>query len=241
MPKGALDDVGHRQIEVRARGNDEGILSTGLCEKRKISTPRAEQLRGLKTTGQNQSVYTRVRNQAAPDLAFLNIHQLEHVLRDSGRPQGLHHHCTTASNLGCWLNGDSTTGGKRRQNRPRRNSNREVPWWCNEGETRRLELGPVNGVQFDCQFGVVASKINGLADLGVSLLESLAGLLHHHGQQLCSFETQLVSGLQQNCSALLARLLSPFGSCLAPTRHEVVHRDTALDGSEGIRNPRLPQ
>jgi hypothetical protein len=150
VPEGTLDDVSDRQIEVRAGGNDEGILSAGLCEKRKICTPRTEQLRGFKTTGQNQSVYARVRNQAAPDLTFLDIHQLEHVLRDSGRPQGLHHDRTTASNLGCWLNGDSTTGGKRRQNRPRRNSNREVPRWCDEGETGRLELSPVNGVELDC-------------------------------------------------------------------------------------------
>ena len=112
-PKARVHDVLDREVEVGARGDDDGVLAAGLGEQRQVRAERAEQLGGLVATGEDDAVDRRVRDQLLAELALAELDEREHVARDAGLPERLDHDGAAALGLLGGLDDDGGAGGER--------------------------------------------------------------------------------------------------------------------------------
>ena len=182
MAKGTFYNVGHSQIKISARCNNNRVLATGLSKQGQATSERAEPASSLKRASENQAINTGVRNQQATHLALVNINQLQHASWHTGSPQCLDQYSAAAPDLRSGLNGNSTACRECCQERSRRNRDREVPWWGHQGETHWLKMCALNSVKLERLVGVVASEVNRFTDFGVAFGQGLARLLGHDRQ-----------------------------------------------------------
>src|SRR6478735_1590884 len=72
--RGVRDVLG-REVQVRARGDDDGVLAAGLGQQGQVLAERAEQLGGLVAAGEDDAVHGRVGNELLPQFPLA---QLDH-------------------------------------------------------------------------------------------------------------------------------------------------------------------
>ncbi|MDQ1054219.1 hypothetical protein QE394_002147 [Arthrobacter sp. SORGH_AS 212] len=143
------------------------------------------------------------------ELALAQLHHGEYVLRHAGFPQGFDHHGTAAGCLLGRFDDDGGAGGECREGGPGRDGDREVPWRRDNGELRWDERGAVDRVQLAGGLCVVVREVHRLADLGVALVDGLAGLAGHDFEKIGAAGFQGVAGAVQDFGAFGAGECAP--------------------------------
>ena len=173
--RGVRDVLG-REVQVRARGDDDGVLAAGLGQQGQVLAEGAEQLGGLVAAGQDDAVHGRVGNELLAQFPLAQLDHGEHVARNAGLPEGLDHDGAAAAGLLGGLDHDGGAGGEGRQGGAGRDGDREVPRRRHDGELGRDEGGAVDVVELAGGLGVVVREVDRLADLRIALVDRLAGL-----------------------------------------------------------------
>ncbi len=131
MSERGVHHVLNRQVEVRVRGHHDRVLARGLRKKLQVRAERVEQFGGFVSAGEDKSVHARVGYQLATQFVLAHMHEVQHVARDPAfierRPDRLDHHRTTPLRLSRRFDHDGGTRRERRQGRPRRDCDGEVP------------------------------------------------------------------------------------------------------------------
>ncbi len=176
----ALHDVGGGQVEVGARGHDDGVLAAGLREEREVRAPGAEDLCGLVAAREDHAVDRLVGDEVLAELGLARVDEREQLARHARLAERLDQHGAGAAGLACGLDDHAAAGGEGREHAARGDRDGEVPRRCDHCHARRHEPGALHAVEVARALGVVVREVHGLADLGVGLGDGLAGLRRHH-------------------------------------------------------------
>ena len=111
------------------------------------------------------------------------MHQLQHVARNAGVPQGLHHHRAAPARLGGGFDDHRAARRERGQRATRGDGDREVPRRRHDGEPHRHRCRAVDAVECLGKARIEIREVDGFGDLGVALVEGLTALGGHHLEQ----------------------------------------------------------
>ena len=203
VPEGAGGHVLGRQVQVGVRGDHDGVLATGLGLDPQLGTPGGEQLGRLEATGEDQLIDPRIGDERTTDLVLGHIDHRQHPLGDPGLPEQAAQQGPAAARLGRRLHDHRTAGDQRRQGAPGGDRDREVPRRGDQRQRARAEDHALLPVEPFSLLRVVQREIDRLADLGVALLEGLAGLGGHHLEQLGAVPREHPGHAAQDHGALL--------------------------------------
>ena len=145
------------------------------------------------------------------------------VSTSSGTPAAQSASASTAPHrlAGRGLQHDRAPGRQGGEHAARGDGDREVPGGCDDGQVRRREPGAVHGLELERMGGVPAGEVDRLADLGVRLVDGLAGLAHHHLDELTPAAFELVTGALQHGGALGGGPVAPGRARARPTQQGV--------------------
>ena len=197
------------KIDVSVGGHDDRVLTRGLAKQRKIIAPGAEELCRLVTTGEDQTINLGVRDQNLASLTVNNLDELQNVLGNACFPHDLSNQSTSTCGNSCRLEDNSRTCSQTGKNTTGGNSRREVPRRNNHGQINRLYLSTVNLFQVLSKHCVVIGKVDSFRNLGITLIQSLAGLSSHNFQKLGTVQGDFLTNVTQYSSTLSARETTP--------------------------------
>ena len=89
MTEGAFHNVRDSEIKIRTGRDNDGVLAARLRQEGKARPERAEKFCGLKPSGQNDAIDSRVGNKHPTDRALVDIHQLEGISGNACGPERL--------------------------------------------------------------------------------------------------------------------------------------------------------
>ncbi len=136
--------------------------------------------------GEDHPVDVRVRYQAPPEGAFVDVDERQHIARDAGLPQRIGEHCRASARLRGGLEDDARPRRERGEHAARRDRDREVPRRGDDRELGGDEHGTAHPVELASRRGVVVREVDGFADLDVGFGEDLAGLGRRDLDQLAA-------------------------------------------------------
>ena len=209
VAEGGLVNILHRQIWVRGRGDDDGVLAGGLRVENLARVPAAEQLRGLRGSREDHGLHVRVADQALAGLVLVGVDQLEQVLADTGLAHGLDEDLGDAQHLGRGLEDHGGTSSQRGRHTTHRDRHGEVPRRGDHDDLVRGEVRTAVPVELAGGFRVVVRHVDGLGDLRVGLRDRLIGLEGRGGDQAATVVRQGIGDLVQQLGTLRAGLLPP--------------------------------
>ncbi len=231
VPEGTLDEIGCREVEVRGRHDDHGVLAARFSEQRQVGAPGAEQGCGLERAGQDDAVDIRMRDQLLPEATLVNVNQGEDVPGNAGLPEGLSHHRSATSRLRRRFEDHARARGERGQHAARGNSDGKVPWWGDHRQARGHEHRTADPIELPCCRGIVVREVDSLAHLDIRLSEDLARLGSSDLDQFAAPGFQCPRRGLQHCRSVGRRHR-------APPRCRVADSGDDFLKPIGIRDPR---
>ena len=165
VAEGGVVQVLDGQVRVGGRGDDQRVLTGGLCHQVHLGLPGAEERAGIGCTGQDDVVHVIVGKQGFACVAFISQHQLDQIRIQAfclqGGAEGFNHHLAAVDHLGSRLDDDRRARSQGGRNAAGRNGDGEVPRRGHHGDGVRVELG-VCLFQEASRLPVVGAEVNGL-------------------------------------------------------------------------------
>ena len=194
MSEGRVHEVGHGQVAVCCRGDDQGVLTGGLGIDVEFGAEGLEHRCGLRSPREDDAVDIGVRDEVLAELPFDRCAQLQHVLGHSGLPQAVDDERRTVRRRSRGFVDDCGSGCESCNGAAGGNRYGEVPRGSDDdhlvrGELRALELLELERIQ-----RVVADEVDGLGHLGVGLRRHLADLGGLDGDELAATGREDIRG-----------------------------------------------